>query len=115
MGEMAKKIFFQLVDDLDGRVLADGEGETVRFGLDGTRYEIDLSHEHAAELRSLLAPYRSAGRVAPRVAKNVERARAGGPRDVTAVRRWARANGVEVADRGRIPKTVISAFETAQR
>ena len=56
---MAQKIQTLFVDDLDG---SDAEG-TVRFGLDGTNYEIDLSAVHAGELRSVLAPYARAGRM----------------------------------------------------
>ena len=55
---MAQKIQVLLIDELDG-----GEAEgTVRFGLDGVEYEIDLSAEHAEALRSALAPFISAAR-----------------------------------------------------
>ena len=40
---MAQKVQTLFVDDIDVSV-ADG---TVRFGLDGTDYEIDLNSEHA--------------------------------------------------------------------
>jgi len=40
---MAQKVTVELEDDLDGSP-AD---ETVRFGLDGTEYEIDLSEKNA--------------------------------------------------------------------
>ena len=50
---MAQKIQTLFIDDLDGSE-ADG---TVRFGLDGTDYEIDLNGEHAQELRDALARY----------------------------------------------------------
>ena len=45
---MAQKVKIILVDDLDGG----SADETVRFGLDGVSYEIDLSADNAAELRS---------------------------------------------------------------
>ena len=48
---MARRIVHQLVDDLDGTVLEPGAGETVRFSLDGTAYEIDLADENAAAFR----------------------------------------------------------------
>ena len=44
---MAQKIQTLFIDDLDGSA---AEG-TVRFGLDGTEYEIDLNAGHAKELR----------------------------------------------------------------
>ena len=50
---MAQKIQTLFIDDLDGSA---AEG-TVRFGLDGTEYEIDLNARHAQELRDALARY----------------------------------------------------------
>ena len=50
---MAQKIQTLFIDDLDG---SEAEG-TVRFGLDGTEYEIDLNGEHAQALRDALARY----------------------------------------------------------
>ena len=44
---MAQKIQTLFIDDLDGSA---AEG-TVRFGLDGAEYEIDLNAGHAQELR----------------------------------------------------------------
>ena len=55
---MAQKVQTLFVDDIDGSA-ADG---TVRFGLDGTDYEIDLNAEHAQALRDALARYISAAR-----------------------------------------------------
>ena len=50
---MAQKIQTLFIDDLDGSA---AEG-TVRFGLDGTEYEIDLNVAHARQLRDALARY----------------------------------------------------------
>ena len=109
---MAQKIQTLFVDDLDG---SDAEG-TVRFGLDGTNYEIDLSAVHAGELRSVLAPYASAGRkvtgAARRTARGQGKAAANGF-STTEVRDWAKANGVEIKDRGRVPADVIARFRAA--
>ena len=55
---MAQKVQTLLIDDLDGGE-ADG---TVRFGIDGTDYEIDLSARHAEALRKALGPYLGAAR-----------------------------------------------------
>ena len=55
---MAQKVQTLFVDDIDG---SDADG-TVRFGLDGTDYEIDLNSEHAQALRDALARYISAAR-----------------------------------------------------
>ena len=59
---MAQKVTVELEDDLDGGP-AD---ETVRFGLDGSDYEIDLSKKHAAAFRRKLAPFIEQARTAGR-------------------------------------------------
>jgi hypothetical protein len=55
---VAQKIQTLLSDDIDGSA---AEG-TVRFGLDGAEYEIDLNAGHARELRDALARYVDAAR-----------------------------------------------------
>ena len=55
---MAQRIQAYFIDDIDG---SEAEG-TVRFGLDGAEYEIDLSTAHAKELRNAFARYTQAAR-----------------------------------------------------
>ncbi len=111
---MAQKIQTLFIDDLDG---SEAEG-TVGFGLDGTEYEIDLNAEHAQALRSALAPYVSAARRAGGGAAR-RPARAGGRRasasglNTTEVREWAKAQGIEVKDRGRVPAELVAKFKAA--
>jgi hypothetical protein len=109
---MAQKIQTLFIDDLDG---SEAEG-TVRFGLDGTEYEIDLNAEHAQALRDALARYvqaaRRAGGAPRRPARGGRRARADGV-DTTTVREWAKAQGIEVKDRGRVPAELVVKFKTA--
>ena len=109
---MAQKIQTVFVDDLDG---SEAEG-TVRFGLDGTDYEIDLNAEHAEALRDALAPYvRSARRAsggARKPARGARRASASGL-NTTEVREWAKAQGIEVKDRGRVPAELVVKFKAA--
>ncbi|MBD8535673.1 histone-like nucleoid-structuring protein Lsr2 [Plantibacter sp. CFBP 13570] len=59
---MAQRTITTLVDDLDGTDLGQGSGETIRFGVDGRAYEIDLSDDNAGALRDVLRPYTEAGR-----------------------------------------------------
>src|SRR3954452_9566788 len=54
---MAQRTVIQLVDDLDGTEIVDGAGETVTFALDGGQYEIDLTNDHADEMRAALDHY----------------------------------------------------------
>lgn len=109
---MAQKIQTLFIDDLDG---SEAEG-TVRFGLDGADYEIDLNTEHARELRDALAPYVSAARRpgggARRPAKSGRRASASGV-NTTEVREWAKAQGIDVKERGRVPAELVVKFKAA--
>ena len=109
---MAQKIQTLFIDDLDGSA---AEG-TVRFGLDGTEYEIDLNEEHAKELREAVARYAGAARrasgAAGRPGRTGRRAPAG-RLNTTEVREWAKAQGIEVKDRGRVPAELVVTFKAA--
>jgi Lsr2 len=109
---VAQKIQTLFIDDLDGSA---AEG-TVRFGLDGTEYEIDLNEQHARQLREALANYVSAARrangAARRPARAGRRPAASGP-NTTEVREWAKAQGMEVKDRGRVPAELVVKFKAA--
>ena len=116
---MAQKVLVQFVDDLDG--VPGDDVSTVSFALDGVSYEIDLRAENADRLRESLADYvESARRVGGRVKRGAAPASAPArPADTRskeqtkAIREWAKKNGYELADRGRIPANVIDAFEEA--
>ena len=109
---MAQKIQRFFIDDLDG---SEAEG-TVLFGLDGTQYEIDLSTEHAKDLRTALARYIDAGRrvtgTARRAGQTGRKAPANGVSN-TEVRAWAKAQGLDVKERGRIPADLITQYQAA--
>jgi hypothetical protein len=108
---MAQKLQTFFIDDLDG---SEAEG-TVHFGLDGTQYEIDLSTDHAKELRTAVARYIDAGRkvtTTRRAGQNGRKAPANGISN-TDVRAWAKAHGIEVKERGRIPADVIARYQAA--
>lgn len=104
---MARKTVVTYIDDLDGSA-ADG---TVNFGLDNVEYEIDLSDANASALRDALSLYISAGRRVGGASRGRGRATARTDREqLDAMRRWARENGFEVSDRGRISKAVREAY-----
>jgi Lsr2 len=109
---VAQKIQILLIDDLDGSA---AEG-TVRFALDGTDYEIDLNGEHAQALRDALARYVTAARRgrggARRPARGGRKAPASGL-DPAEVREWAKAQGIDVKDRGRVPAELVVRFKEA--
>jgi len=109
---MVQRVEILLTDDLDGSELPAGKGETVLFALDGTSYEIDLRTRHAAALRAALGPYVEAGRpIKNRRGRRVTRATVDA--DARTVREWARPNGYEVNDRGRVPANIREAFGAA--
>jgi hypothetical protein len=109
---VAQKIQTLFIDDLDG---SDAEG-TVRFGLDGAEYEIDLNAGHARELRDVLARYtgsaRRVGSTARRPARGGRKGSASGL-NTTEVREWVREQGIEVKDRGRVPADLVVKFKAA--
>lgn len=111
---MAQRSITVLVDDLSGKELEDGTGDTVDFALDGIRYEIDLHRASADKLRAALAPFIRAGRRARTPADRRPPARrVQAPPDPSAVRAWAAAHGIEVSKRGRIPASVVDQFIAA--
>lgn len=117
---MAKQVITKLLDDLDG-----GEAdESVTFALDGVNYEIDLSEKNAAELRAAMDKYVSAGarqartpatagRIPARANRVAFSNSAANREQNAAIRDWARQNGYDINDRGRIPQDVVDAFTEA--
>ncbi len=104
---MTRRVITVLEDDLD----SGPADETIRFGLDGTTYEIDLSSEHAEQLRGGLAvwvEHARRDRKGPQVPRRVNT-----QVDPRAVRAWAGARGIKVPARGRIPLTVVEQFQKA--
>lgn len=116
-----------LEDDLDGSEAT----ETVGFGLGADVYEIDLNEKHAAELRESLAAFVAAARpVKLSMARTPVRgghkgtrpavpARAAADRgdrgaELAKIRAWARLNGQQVKERGRVPAAVEQAYYAAQ-
>jgi len=110
---MVQKIQTLFIDDLDG---SEAEG-TVRFGLDGTDYEIDLNANHSEALRTSLARYAEVARRSPGSRRPGRSGRRGGASasglDTTEVRQWARSQGIEVKERGRIPAELVVKFKAA--
>src|SRR5579859_1227303 len=110
---MAQKIQTLFIDDIDGGE-ADG---TVRFGLDGAEYEIDLSVAHDAELRDALSRYVGHARKVTARGARQPAGRGAGRRpssiDTTAIRAWARENGIDIKERGRVPAEVVAKYHAA--
>lgn len=111
---MARTTVVQLVDDLDGSEIDDGE--TVTFSHQGVAYEIDLGSANAQRLHDALAPYIAAGRqVGTRRTSTVTSGPSAGDREqLQAIRTWGRENGFTVNDRGRVSKELHEAYHAAQ-
>lgn len=113
---MAQRVRIELTDDL----LDDGTTaeETVTFALDGVSYEIDLTSGNAGKLRDELAPWvavarRVAGQRRPAGRPTAARRSRSGSGSANDIRVWARAQGMEVSDRGRVRDEVRAAYEAA--
>src|SRR5579862_7602332 len=88
---MAQRTQVLYIDDIDG---SDAEG-TVRFGFDGTDYEIDLNKQHADQLTQAFGPFIAAARKVPSPRRLVRGGRAG-RQNLSEVRAWARDHGIKV-------------------
>lgn len=114
---MAERIVRQLIDDLDGSEISDGGGERVEFSFRGVEYQIDLSNANIAKLDKALKPYvDAAAKVrggSARRAKSTGVKATGSKEQLAAIRVWARRNGHDVSDRGRIKAEIVEAFEAA--
>lgn len=108
---MAQKVTIVLVDDVDGSEAT----ETVTFALDGKSYEIDLNEKNASDLRDALAPWLGHARRVTGAPGRARRAAGTGASkgNLKDVREWARDNGHEVSERGRIPASVQEAYDAA--
>ena len=111
---MAQKVHIVLVDDLDGSEAT----ESVSFGLDGTSYEIDLNDANAAALREALSGYVGHARKVGSARRSGRKSAASSAASTDGasakeIRDWARANGYDVPDRGRVSADVRQAFDAA--
>jgi hypothetical protein len=112
---VARQVITTLIDDLDGSTAE----ETVRFGLDGVSYEIDVSGRNGSKLRRAFEPYITAGSrigrggiVGPTGPGKASAARRG---ENAAVRVWAAKHGYQVNERGGIPAAIVDAYQHRDR
>lgn len=123
---MARQTYVQLVDDIDGSVIDDESGEAIEFSVSGVEYVIDLKAKNAIEFHRKLDYYiehatrvggrkRKAAIAAPKPAAPTSEATQTkrDPEQTRAIRQWAADEGYEVNDRGRIPASIVEAFEAA--
>jgi hypothetical protein len=111
---VARREIVVLEDDLEGGK-AD---ETVKFSLDGVQYEIDLSDKNAKKLRDSVAQYVANARrvsrggvvVGGRAAARARGSAAADREQNKAIRAWAKRQGEDISDRGRIPQEIVDKY-----
>jgi hypothetical protein len=107
---MAQRIttLVEMTDDLDG-----GKADqTVRFSYDGVEYEIDLSRKNATALTRALKPYVDGARKVRGTRSRAKARRSVNRPELSEIRAWAKSNGYQVSDRGRLPGNVMAAFNS---
>lgn len=110
---MASKTVVTLIDDLDGKEIR-GDGGTVAFTFDGVSYQIDLAEKNLAKFRKALNPYIAAvTKVQGQSNPSRRPRRNAASTDPQQIRAWARSHGHEVSARGRVPASVVTAYEAA--
>ena len=112
---MAQKVIVELVDDIDGTLIPEGQGETIEFALDGVGYSIDLGPKNAKAFRKSLDNYvshatRTGGRRRASVSAVASKR---DPKQTRAIREWAQTKGYEISNRGRIPAEIEQAYAEA--
>jgi hypothetical protein len=108
---MATKMTVMLEDDLDGGP-AD---ETLRFRVDGSEYEIDLSKKNARAFRKQLEPFVEHARKAGTGQRRRSRRTSASRGRSSDIRAWAKDKGIPLSARGRIPASVAEQYEAATR
>lgn len=114
---MAERHIIELIDDLDNTPIGEAGGRHT-FALDNRTWEIDLSAENVEKLREALAPFIKVGRrpsstTDKTASASIPKGRARSQDETNAIREWARSNGYEVSNRGRIAESTIQAYHVA--
>lgn len=119
--KVAKRVVEYLTSDLSGEEIPEESGGgTVEFTVSGTSYAMDLTEAELAGFNEALSPYvavsqrltNRGARITRTVLPTAQSARRS-KEQLTAVRRWAKSNGHQVSERGRVPEAVLAAFDAA--
>lgn len=111
---MAQRVITQLISDLSGDEIAQGKGETVEFSYRGTSYKIDLTDKEAAGFDKAIAMYlEHASKVGGRRTRSASTGASKSDYNAKDVRAWAKSQGIEVPERGRIPGDVVEQYRAA--
>ena len=98
------------VDDIDGTAPA----EEYQFSLGGRMYVIDLNEHNRIALAQAMAPYVDVAREIPMpTAARAPKPKPAKREDLAEVRAWAKAQGLEVNERGRVSREILAAYDEA--
>ena len=111
---MAQRVRTILVSDLTGDEVESG-GESISFSYKGVDYTIDLTAKEAAGFDKAIAMYvehaRKAGRGRGARSSSGSSRRQG--ERVSTVKKWAEEQGIDYPRRGRLPKSLVEAYDAA--
>lgn len=111
---MAKETKIIIRDDLDGTEGA----SSYKFGWGSDQYEIDLSDKNAKELQDFLSKYiDKAAKVTARLPRQAStssaRSSSSNKEELQKIRQWAKDNGFEISERGRVAQSIQDAYHAA--
>lgn len=110
---MAQRVITQLVSDLSGDEVIDGDGETIEFAYRGARYSIDLTGQEAQAFDAAITTYiEHASKIASGRGGRRATGTSAGPK-ASDIRAWAQKAGLDVPSRGRIPQEIKEQYEAA--
>ena len=112
---MAQKVSVTFACDYDSKEIPEGEHMTRAFSLDGRDYEIDLCEKHSQKFDEVIKRFANKARKVTGRMTRPKRRTAAHRQHSAQVRAWAKTNGIEVSDRGRIPAQVIAKYEASHR
>lgn len=97
------------LDDLTGEVIDSEDFEPTRLSVNGRHWEIDLSEESFKKLEKVLEKFlKNATEVRGSTYKKGVTPRVNP--ETSKIRQWAKDNGLDVGDKGRIDSRIIEAY-----
>jgi len=109
---VAQKVSVTYACDYDQKEIPQGQHRLRRFSIDGRDYEIDLCLKHSERFDDAIGKYASHARKSSARVPRTKRRTAAHRKHSAEVRAWAKANGMAVSERGRIPAEVVSKYES---
>ena len=117
---MARTEVVVINDDLDGEQIDATDVRVFRFSVDGTNYIMDVREEtyekaKTLPLNTLIEHARREGRVRDSRGGASGRGKNSAAGKTQEIRRWANDNGFNVSAKGRIPLSIVEAYEAATK